>query len=308
MSNEISRIYTCEDEEMFIRAHTIQAQLDLDIALFTGEFDNITQTTSDNLKASIEAAEALSRDTEEKALLKVLTENVNAELGTARSALRKLNASAENAYPEKPASQRAFGQDNWKTAYSDQEKMDFALRQAHSVADKEPFKTDLAAEGFTSANNANLLIIADDLHAKNLLQENAKTSRTISTQDRIIQYNSVWKQLRKINIASQVVFENDPAKLNVYRLYASSAANTTVNIVLHSGSLAGAPVANATVTLTNTLLADQVSNDLGSVSFVSVNMPDLLNINVVTEGGEPTTFTNVDIVSGTTNDLEFAIG
>ena len=180
-----------------------------------------------------------------------------------------------------------------------------ALEQAHAQATTEPYVTELAAKGFLASDATNLQTIANEIRTRNNLQENAKVNRPVSTQDRIVQYNSVWSQVKEINLASKVVYADNPAKLEQYMLYPNSSPNTRLNIIF---TQEGEAVSNARVQLTNTALAAKSTDDRGLVNFESVNMPELLNISLTSESGETFKFTNQSIVSGTTNDLEIEVG
>ncbi len=141
MTKEIIRTYTLEDEAMIVRAQIIHDHLVTDLAAFTAKFPFIDGTTTTALQASIDAAEALPLDNQVVSNLKVLTEDVNAQMILGRKALSNLNIYAKLTYPKEEARQRVFGQAHWKAAYSDQEKMMNALEQAHSLASSAPYDT-----------------------------------------------------------------------------------------------------------------------------------------------------------------------
>lgn len=302
MPKVIIREYNMEDEAMNVRAQVIHDNLVTDLALFTAKFPFITAATTTAIQASIDSAEALPLDTQVISNLKVLTADVNAQVALGRNALSTLGIYAKLTYPNDEARQRVFGQDTWAAASADQEKMMNALEHAHSQCTTAPYAAALAAKGFLAADATQLLNIANEIRTRNQLQENAKANRPVTTQDRIVQYNSVWAQIQDISLASKVVFADNPAKYEQYLLYPQSSENTTVNItVLIAETIE--PMVNATVLLTNTSLSAKTTDGEGKASFSSVDMPELLNIKITSEGNAVSTFDNQNITPGTSNNI-----
>jgi hypothetical protein len=302
MPEEIIRNYTMEDEGMLVRAEIIHDQLVTDLAAFTAKFPFIDAAYAAAIQASIDAANALPLDNQVVSNLKVLTEDVNAQVLLGRRALSNLGIYAKLTYPNDEARQRVFGQNQWAEAYSDQEKMMNALEHAHALVIAAPYAADLTTKGFVAADAANLLSIANEIRTKNQLQENAKASRPVTTQDRIVQYNSVWDQIKEVNLASRVVFADNAAKLDSYLLYPGSSPNTTVNITVNNAAT-GDALANASVQIIDSTLVAQTTNSSGQVSFASVNMPEIISLEITSEGGTPTTVENLNVLTGNTNDF-----
>ena len=302
MPEEILRNYRMEDEAMLVRAEVFHDQLVEDLADFTAKFPFIDAAYEAAIQATIDAANALPLDNQVVDNLKVLTEDVNAQVVLGRRALSDLGIYAKLAFPDDEARQRVFGQDTWGDAYSDQEKMMNALEQAHTMVTTAPYDADLATKGFVAANATTLQTIANEIRSRNGLQEKAKASRPVTTQDRIVQYNSVWAQLREINLASQVVFADNPAKLDSYKLYPNGNNTTTVNLTVNTTGT-GEPLANASIQIVGSPLAPQTTNGSGQATFASVNMPELISLEITSEGGAITTIDDLTVLTGTTNDF-----
>lgn len=306
MSNEITRLYHYEDEAMIVKAQVMHNNLVADMSIFAARFPWITAATVTAMQTSIDLAEALPLDSQILADLKVLTSDANAQVILGAEALAVLGQYAKLTYPKNDARQRVFGQDLWAAAKSDQEKMMNALEHAHMECVKPTYNTDLIAKGYTATEIANLLTIADSIKANNNLQEDAKSERPVTTQERINAYNNVWQQMQTINVCSKVCFANDPAKLEQYMLYPNSTENTKVKITcLKAGTTDVLP--DAMVTLTNTSLAPAETNASGNVEFNSVNMPDLLDVKIIHPMAGNADYTNLTVVLGTTNDFTFEV-
>lgn len=306
MSNKILRFYNYEDEAMLVKAQVMHDNLAADLATFTAFFPWLTAPTVAALQTSIDVAAALPLDTQVLANLKVLTEDVNAQVILGNAALSTLGIYAKLTYPNSDARQRVFGQDQWAAARTDQEKMMNALEHAHSLATQAPYNADLIAKGYTAPQVANLLTIANAIRATNTLQEDAKSLRPVSTQSRIIKYNDVWAQLQTINICSKVAFAGNPAKLEQYMLYPNSAESTTVNILCVKNITAD-PLPDAVVTLVNTSLAPAVSDGAGNVVFTSVNMPDLLEVHIEHPTQGTADYANLTVILGDSNSFTLQV-
>ena len=306
MPNEITRLYKHEDETMLVMAQVMHDNLVADLATFTSFFPWLVASTAAALQSSITTANALPLDTQVVANLKVLTEDANAKLQQGTAALSTLGIYAKLTYPNDESRQRVFGQDNWEAARTDHEKMMNALEHAHSLCSTAPYSTDLNAKGFTTAQIANLQTLANAMRISNILQEDAKSLRPVTTQNRIMQYNAVWEQMRTINICSKLAFAENPAKLSQYMLYPLSAENTRIDITVVANTTM-TPLSNATVTLTNTSLAAAQSNPAGQANFQSVNMPDLIDIHIDHPTAGIADYTNVTVVTGTTNDYTLEV-
>lgn len=304
MAKEINREYNLEDEAMLVRAEVMHTQLVADLAAFTAKFPFIDAAYEAAMAATINTANALPLDNQVVSNLKVLTEDVNAQVILGRSALKALGIYAKLTYPDSEARQRSFGQDQWADAYNDQEKMMNALEQAHAQAIAAPYATDLDLKGFTATDAANLATIATAIRTRNNLQENAKNNRPVSTQDRVIQYNSVWDIMKEVNLASQVVFADNPAKLESYLLYGGSntGANTIVNVTVNTTGT-GDPMANASVQIIGSGLVPQTTDANGQCTFASVNIAELISLEITSEGATITEVPDLNVNTGTTNDF-----
>jgi hypothetical protein len=99
------------------------------------------------------------------------------------------------------------------------ELLELGYRQA-SIASQ---KTALIAAGYTQALIDELQTISDTIDSLNAEQEDMLAERGDRTQTRIEAYNAVWEFMQKINKASKVTFEDNPAKLEMYLLYPTAS-------------------------------------------------------------------------------------
>ena len=301
--NDVIRKYRHKDEEMLVKAEVMAVLLADDMALFTAKFPFINPTFLASFNGSIDSANAFQLDDAIVSNIKVLTSDVNNKVLEGHEALRVLGVYAELAFMNDSARQGAFGQNTWAAAKTDQEKMMNALEAAHQKASETEYHTALLDKGYTDPEIDNLLAIAGSIRNLNLLQESAITQRPVTTQDRVILYNSVWDQMRILNIASKVVFTGNPAKLEQYMLYPNSTNPTTIRISVKDKDSA-MPLANATVTLTNTELASKTTDAEGNVEFISTTLSDLISISIKPENSDDLIlYNNESVAPGIVNEL-----
>ena len=303
MPNDKTRNYTMEDEEMQVRAKTkYDLLLAGDLAAFTAKFPWFDAAYIASFLADINTAKAFPPDGAIMSNIKVLTEDIGTSMTEGMRALRTIDIYAQLTYKTETAKQRVFGQDRWDAARNDQEKMRTALEVCYGFANGAPYKAALMGKGLTQPDIDALNTIADNIDTKNALQEAAIAGRPVSTQDRINVNNIVYDRCAEIALCALLVFRDNPAKLGEYRLYApNSGANTKVIVHVSKG---GNPVTDAKVHLKNTPLAAQLVDSNGDAGFESVNMPDLLDIDISSVLLGPLALLNQPVSVGDTNTID----
>lgn len=305
--NDVIRKYRYKDEEMLVKAEVMASLLSEDLNLFTAKFPFINPTFLTSFSGSINSANAFALDDAIVSNIKVLTSDVNNKVLEGHEALRVLGIYAELTWANDAARQGAFGQNTWAAAKSDQEKMMNALEAAHAKASEDDYHNPLLETGYTDAEIENLLTIAESIRSLNLLQESAITERPVTTQDRVQLYNSVWAEMRILNIASKVVFTGNVAKLEQYMLYPNSTNPSTIRIAVKDKDSA-APLANAIVSLANTTLASKTTDAEGNVEFVSTTIDDLITISIkVNEDADAVLYENESVAPGLVNEFDLTV-
>lgn len=228
MAENLKRLYNFSDELLLTRAHTQKDSLNADLAAFAARFPWITGAYIASYEADIATAGQYPEDFSVMTDIKALTADVNAAVAEGKAQLDILFLYGEIAYPADRVKQRVFGQDRLAGARNNDEKMANLLLHAHSMAEKMPYKTDLLAKGYTQDNIDALRTVADKIKEKNTLQENAKTSRPVATQERILVFNNVFGRMNLLYKCAQVVFAGNAAKMEQYRVYPSSESVQTL--------------------------------------------------------------------------------
>lgn len=308
MPEEINRLYNMEDELMLTRAQTQKNNLNTDLALFTARFPWLTAAYVTGYQTDIDTADVVPLDNSVITDIKVLTADVAASMTESKANLKALFLYGEITYPKDAVKQRVFGQDLMDKARNDQEKMQNLLEHANSFANKAPYKADLLAKGYTQVEIDALLTNANNIRTKNRLQEDAIASRPVTTQDRVIVYNTVFEHMPLISKCAQVVFAGNPAKIEQYRVYAPGNATSTT-VAVKTIDADGLPVPNLTVKLTNTDVESQISNEGGFANFNlgSTDLPDTIDIEVSSATIPSQSFPGNAILKGEENLIELVI-
>jgi len=308
MAEELLRLYRMEDEELITRAQTQKNALNDDITAFTARFPWLLAAYVTSYQTDIDTADAFPEDNTVMTDIKVLTADVNASVEEGKGNLKVLFLYSEITYPKDLVKQRVFGQDRMDKARSDQEKMMNLLEHAHSFANKAPYRTDLMAKGYTVVEIDALATVADNIRDKNRLQENAVASRPVTTQDRIMVYNTVFSRMLLIYKCAQVVFAGDPARIVQYRAYPPQEAGDTTTAQAHlTNATTGADMAGLTVMIVGTALSD-ISDAAGIASIeLAASPPDSIDLEV--SGADITTqlFEGLAIVQGEVNEFEIEV-
>jgi len=219
---KIKRLYGMPDEVMQTRAQTMHELLSKDLLLFTAKFPWLDASWVNVFQQQITAAKNTMTDDSPKGGIRVTTEDKKIALKSGMDALHIIDVYAQLAYDENPALQNVFGQPQWEAARSNADKMITALTVANGFADKDPYKTELMSKGLTQQNIDDLLTIAADIEEKIKTHKTTKQDRPVSTEERIVIYNTVFKTMKTVNICSGLVYKDNAAKLTQFLLYKKS--------------------------------------------------------------------------------------
>lgn len=242
MAQAIVREFNMEDLLMLERAQIFHNAFIVDDADFIAAFPHLALPFATDFQTAIDEADAIPSGSEVDAEIAVVTEELNNLLPLGQKALQKLFTYANVAFNSK-AKVNLFGKNKYEKARTSDLRMKELLEQANRQAEVAVYKTALLAAGYTQADIDELKTISDDIDAKNALQEDMLSSRGDKSEARIIAYNKVWGFMKQINIASKVVFVDNPAKIELYLLYPTH--HTSLGKVQNlTAVFEGAPVPN----------------------------------------------------------------
>jgi hypothetical protein len=222
MADQIEREYDIEDLLMLQQSQVFHDAFVNDQAAFVADFPHLATPFETEFQTAIDTADAIPSAQEVDGEIAEVTFDLNEQLPLGRKALQKLYTYVDIAWP-KGQKNSSFGRGKYEKARQSQVRMKELLEQAHRQAEMPSKKTELLAAGYTQTAIDELKTIETAIDTLNAEQENLLAERGDKTFERITAYNIVWDFMKKINQASKVTFEDNPAKLNMYLLYPTSS-------------------------------------------------------------------------------------
>lgn len=125
---------------------------------------------------------------------------------------------AQLAFPDDRAVLHVFGQSQYHGVRSNHLKFPLLLRSTFTQVSKPEYQTALLAKGLKEAEIALLDSLAGAIIAQADVQQNAKKARMLTTNQRIVTMNMVWEKMTLVCQCAKLVFQDDAAKYNLFRL------------------------------------------------------------------------------------------
>lgn len=125
---------------------------------------------------------------------------------------------AQLAFPNDRAVLHVFGQSQYHAVRSNHLKFPLLLRSTFTQVSKPEYQTALLAKGLKEAEIALLDSLAGAIIAQADVQQNAKKARMLTTNQRIVTMNVVWEKMTLVCQCAKLVFQDDAAKYNLFRL------------------------------------------------------------------------------------------
>jgi hypothetical protein len=217
-TKSINREYTMDDLDMLELAQVFHGNFLIDQAAFIAAFPILDVPFAANFQTAIDTADDIPSGAEVDSLIAVITEELNAKMPLARSALQKLFTYADLTW-NSSAKTNSFGKNRYEKARQSQVRIKELLELAHRQADSVTNKAALIAAGYLQVDIDQLETLMDEIDTLNAQQELELSNRGIQTETRVTAMNAVWEFMRQINKTSKVVFVDSPAKLDLYLLY-----------------------------------------------------------------------------------------
>ncbi len=124
-----------------------------------------------------------------------------------------------HAYPNNPAILQIFGKPYYEKARKSNTKMQTLLMQAYDMANDVLYKVKLKAKGATDAMILDFKTTSELIETKLKKQRKLKGARGMSTQNRTVEYNSLWAMMVRLSDAAKVIYKDNPVMWNNFLLY-----------------------------------------------------------------------------------------
>lgn len=218
-TKRLQRDYRKDDLKMLQQAQVFHDMFVEHESEFVARFPGFAPPFASEMQTAIDDADALPLDSGEAGWIWVATEELQAEMETARKALQTLFAYVGIAFDTNRTVLKAFGKSDYSQLRGNYLRMMDLLDKAHRQAEAAEYKAALIAAGFTQADIDGLQATKTTIGLLCVKQEDAKTQRVLATEKRVETYNMVWGLMEKISAASRVAFADSPAMLRTFMLY-----------------------------------------------------------------------------------------
>ncbi len=220
--------------------------------------------------ASIEASEAYPTDEYREDVQMEQTAKVLADMKAARTAAKGAKYFIEKAFASNPEAMKKFGLDDYEAARDDQSKMNIFLTTLHNECMKPANSALLLAAGMSPGQIASILTAKQNFATDNQEQDYTLMTTQDATRDRDNQYNSTYAFWQNVNRASKVIFEDDPIKLNEYKMPEGPQPDPDINLKGKAlDAINNTPLKNVTVKLVELDIVT-TTNYAGNYNFVSI--------------------------------------
>jgi hypothetical protein len=218
--------------ELLQQAQVMQNTLIVDLPQFTTPFPFINATYVSNFNNAINAADDLPLDDTLLGEQRMLTRAVAQHMQEACNAFTIMLTYVILAFPGRADVLAHFGKKKFVKARYNCLQLIELLRYAHAIANSADYKPMLISKGFLQNDINNLQATANTLDNTYALQQSAKINRSVMAQARVEKFNTLYNFMQEISSASKVVFMNNYAKQQQYKLYKkSTAANQQPDVV-----------------------------------------------------------------------------
>ncbi|MEQ8365051.1 MAG: hypothetical protein RH948_19410 [Cyclobacteriaceae bacterium] len=220
----MDRKYNISDARLLQHTGVVLEALATDLPDFTA-FDEdlnaalVAALNDDYQAALIEGGDDVARGKVGEKTQKLLDETKRADdmMKAMRYWLRKT-------FAQDPAALRRFGLAKyWKVRNRQAELVTYLNMLVSTVAE---FRTELEEAKVPVALLDSVKTISDALTKADVVQENSKGGRQSATQARVLRLNALYTTDQSLNNAAEIIYSDNPAKRDIYRLPANNQSNT----------------------------------------------------------------------------------
>lgn len=266
----MSRNFNVPSGEMLTQSRAVRQLFNGDKALFKAFDANLDDPFTDDWLASIEASEGYETDEQREDILHEMTVDVEEAMKAGRTAFKTAKYFIELAFADKPAAMAKFGLDDYEEAAYTQSKFSTFLTLLFKQCKVPANEAALLAAGMTNAQIDAIKTAINNFTSKDETQDATKLATTDATLLRDLQYNETYGFWQRVNRASKVVFEDNPTKLNQYKMPEGPQPDPDINLkgkVIDS--ISGAGLKGVAVEIKELGLVAE-TNFYGNYNFVSI--------------------------------------
>ena len=168
------------------------------------------------LDSTYKSTQSFGTDETQLGIVSQLTEEVSVEFENCKSIAKDVRYFAKKKFGHSPAILKQFGFNSYTRIRKNQPKMVSYMFELAKVA--ENYKTDLLAAGLKQTTLDKIKPAATALEGSNIDQETGKGGRSLSAEDRIKLFNSLYDILHKFSDAAKIIFAANALKRQRYMI------------------------------------------------------------------------------------------
>lgn len=208
------RDYPFGDTVLLEWGDTVAEYLKQDIAVFSSFDKKLNQDFLENVQKQVDEAFLEGGDTLNRTQLRKKTEAVEKAMQACYGYHRRLKYWVLDAFPDKKAIQKQFGIGQFSKIRDNQVKM---IQYMEGLKDTiGQYQAELETAGASKDLLQQIEVLSELLRTANKEQEQKKGTRAVDTAGRVERLNDLYALLRKISAAADIVFEDQPAKRDLY--------------------------------------------------------------------------------------------
>ena len=266
----MARNFNVPAGEMLTQSRAVRTIFNSDKAMFAALDADFNDPFAADWLASIEASESYQTGEQREDAQMILTGQVLEDMKAARTAYKTAKFFIEKAFSDKPNELRFFGLDDYDKARDDQSKMIMFLDMLYNACNNPAYNPALTTAGMTPAHILAIQTAKNNFATENQTQDAFIMTTQDATRDRDNQYNSTYAFWQYVNRASKVIFEDDPIKLNEYKMPEGPQPDPDINLKGKAlDAINNKPLNNVTVKVVELDIVT-TTNYAGNYNFVSI--------------------------------------
>jgi len=215
---EVLRIFSRTDEEVLQQSDLKLASFQENKNVFIERFPQFADPFAADWATATATARSIppdyvsvSNQSAETVALMNLMEN-------GRNLYQTLILYTQLAFPGNAAILKLMGQSQYDSAHTNQLKLPVLLKTAYTHASLPENKQALMAQGMKESEINALLTQAESIINQEIVQQNAKKTRTLEANKRINALNLVWSKMSLVCQCAKLLFQNDVSRYNLFLL------------------------------------------------------------------------------------------
>ncbi len=216
---EVVRDYTKPDDEMLEQSQGMHDAFAERKTVFVAKFPSLDDPFATDWQDEIDVCHSFSSDAANRSALVMQTQKLDDEMKAGRDVYQTLLLYVKLAWPGDAAMLNVFGQNLYKEVNRSQTRFPDLLGVAYAQATQAGYKSLLTVKGLTETSIERLKTIKETIESDNRQQQNLKSSRGLSTQERIKRLNKVWSRMTMVSECAKEAFKDDYAQYRLFLLY-----------------------------------------------------------------------------------------